>query len=86
MISMYLRITSLAQLKKESGNGAEFFILLNHNLRSSKWIRWDEERELFLITNYIDGTEQVLTEKQVMEKLYTNIGYAMTKGALCKDG
>ena len=79
-----MKIESLEQLKRESENGAEFFILLNHNLRSSKWIVWDAEDQKFYITNYIDGTDQTLTENQLMDKEWTNIGYAMTKGALYK--
>jgi len=81
------RITSLEELKREAQGeqDAEFFILLNFYLRSSKRIIWNEEDKRFFILNYIDGTEQVLTEAQLMDKGYTNIGYAMTKGALFKD-
>ena len=35
---MPLRITTLGCLKQEAREGEGFFILLNHNLRSSKWI------------------------------------------------
>ena len=81
------RITSLEQLKKEArgDQNAEFFILLNGYLRSSKRIVWDEEEKQFFIFNYIDDTEQVLTEAQLMDKGFTNIGFAMTRGALFKD-
>ena len=83
--STAVRINSLEELKKESEGGAEFFILLRHNLRSSKWVVWDEEERLFYVTNFIDETEQRVTEEQMMDRGYTNIGYAMTKGALFKD-
>ena len=81
------KITSMEQLKKESNDGsdAEFFILLNFNLRSSKRIVWEEEEKRFFIINFIDDSEQKLTEAQLMDKGYTNIGYAMTNGALFKD-
>ncbi len=81
------KITSMEQLKKESKDqwDGEFFILLNGNLRSSKRIVWEEEEKQFFITNFIDDSEQELTEAQLMDKRYTNIGYAMTKGALFKD-
>lgn len=81
------QITSMEQLKKEAQGeqDTEFFILLNFYLRSSKRIIWDEEDKRFFILNYIDDTEQMLTEAQLMDKGYTNIGYAMTKGALFKD-
>jgi hypothetical protein len=82
---MPARITTLERLKKESEEGAEFFILLSHNLRSSKWIQWDKESRVFSITNRIDESEQELSEEQIMDRQYTNIGYAMTKGALFKD-
>jgi hypothetical protein len=59
--------------------------LLRGYLRSSKRIVWEENEKKFFIINFIDDTEQVLTEAQLMDKGYTNIGYAMTKGALFKD-
>ena len=84
---MAVQIKSLEQLKKESDNGAEFFILLGKSgiLKSSKWILWDSEENKYFIRNYIDETEQELTENQLMDKEYTNIGHAITKGALYLD-
>jgi hypothetical protein len=81
---MPMRITSLEQLKAESEQGAEFFILLNYNLRSSKDIVWDAKAKKFHIFNQIDDTEQHLTEHQLMDESLTNIGYAMKNGALFK--
>lgn len=85
MIPMPLRITSLEHLKHEAREGAGFFILLKHNLRSSKWIVWNDYNRVFFITNFVDGSEQKLTEQQIMDRQYTNIGFAITKGALFKD-
>jgi hypothetical protein len=82
---MSLKITSLEQLKHEAREGAGFFILLKHNLKSSKWIVWNEYNRVFFITNFVDGSEQKLTEQQIMDREYTNIGFAMTKEALFKD-
>ena len=82
---MAARISFTEELKKKSERGVEFYILLRHNLRSSKWIVWDQEEGLFYITNFIDETEQKLTKEQIMDREYTNIGYAMTKGALFRD-
>jgi hypothetical protein len=82
---MPIQIKSIEALKKEANHGAEFFIRLQGCLRSSKYIDWDEEARLFVIWNYIDDTEQELSEKQLMDRDCTNIGYAMTKGALFKD-
>jgi len=81
---MPTRMTSMEQLKAESEQGAEFFILLNHNLRSSKDIVWDAQAKKFHIFNHIDQTVQHLTERQLMDESITNIGYAMKKGALFK--
>lgn len=80
------QISTMEALKKEADGerDPEFFILLNGYLRSSKRIIWDEKDQLFYILNYIDDTEQELTEAQLMDRDYTNIGYAMTKGALFK--
>lgn len=58
---MPVRIESITQLKKEEAAGAEFFILLNHNRRSSKRIEWDEEDKRFFVFNLIVDSEQVLT-------------------------
>jgi hypothetical protein len=84
---MSTRIGSLEELKREaqSEQYPEFFILLRGYLRSSKRISWDEGKRRFSIINFIDDTEQVLTESQLMDREYTNIGYAITKGALFKD-
>ena len=81
------RITSLEELKKEAQGeqDTEFFILLRGYMRSSKRIIWDEGKKRFFIRNYIDDTKQKLTEAQLMDQDYTNIGYAMTTGALFKD-
>ena len=82
---MPTRIPSTEQLKAEAEQGAEFFILLNLGLRSSNDIVWNAEAKRFHIFNHIDQTEQHLTERQVMDRDFTNLGYAMKKGALFKD-
>ena len=70
-----MRIESLEQLRKECKSGAEFFILLNRNLRSRKWIIWNDVNNKFFIHNFIDETEQELTEYQLMDRKWTNLGY-----------
>lgn len=75
------QINSIEQLKKESSESKEFFILLNFNMRSSKDIHWDENRRTFDICNHIDDSQQELTEEQIMDENYTNIGEAIRKGA-----
>jgi hypothetical protein len=80
-----MSITTLERLKQEAREGAGFFILLSRNLRSSKWIVWNDYNRVFFVTNFMDGSEQKLTEQQNMDRQYTNIGLAMKKGALFKD-
>lgn len=84
---MVVQIKSIEHLKKESGNGAEFFIVLGKSgvLKSSKWIEWDNDENRFFVLNYIDGIEQELTEEQLMDHGYTNIGQAIMNGALYLD-
>ena len=77
---MNKKINSIEELKKVcSGETQEFFILLNFGLKSSKRIDWDGET--FFVYNCIDDTEQELTEAQIMDKDYTNIGEAIQKKA-----
>lgn len=79
------RIRSLAQLKELAKNGLECFILLNGGLRSSKYISYDPDRNSFYILHYIDGSDETLTEAQILDSSYCNIREAMKKGALIKD-
>ena len=81
------KITSMEQLKKEADDqdDAKFFIPLRGYLRSNKRIIWEKDVKKFFIINCIDDSFQELTETQLMDKRYTNIGYAISKGALFKD-
>jgi len=82
---MAAKIKSIEHLKKEAINGCDCFILLNGILRSSKHIWYDKAPKQFEIINLIDGSEQVLSETEIMDKNFTNIGHAMINGALYKD-
>ena len=79
------RIKTIGQLKQLAKDGMECFILLNGGLRSSKYISYNPDDNSFYILNYIDDTEQELTETQLLDSEYTNIGEAMEKGALIMD-
>ena len=79
------RIRTIDQLKELAKNGLDCFILLNGGLRSSKHIRYYPDENRFYVLNLIDDSEQELTENQIMDKGYTNIGEAMKKGALIMD-
>ena len=82
-----MRIRTIEQLKElaRGENGLDCFILLNGGLRSSKYIRYYPEENSFYVLNFIDGSEQELTESQILDSAYTNIGEAMKKGALILD-
>jgi hypothetical protein len=60
----------------------DYFIQLNFGLRSSKQIDYSPETEKYYILNEIDDTEQELDEKQLFDRVFTNIGYAIQNGAL----
>ena len=79
------RVNSIEQLKELAKNGLECFILLNGGLRSSKYIRFHPDDNSFYVLNLIDDSEQELTESQILDSAYTNIGEAMKKGALIMD-
>jgi uncharacterized protein YaaR (DUF327 family) len=79
------RIRTIEQLKELAKNGLDCFILLNGELRSSKHIRYYPDDNSFYVLNLIDGSEQELTEAQILDSSYTNIGEAMRKGALIMD-
>lgn len=75
-------IKDIKELKKLAAkeDGIDCFILLNGNCKSSKHIKYDKEDKKFEVINFIDDTEQLLTE----EELHTasNIGEALKKNAL----
>ena len=79
------RIKTIEQLKELAKDGLDCFILLNGGLRSSKHIRYYPDDNSFYVLNLIDDSEQELTESQILDSAYSNIGEAMKKGALIMD-
>ncbi len=80
------QIRTIGRLKElTTKGGLECFILLNGGLRSSKFIRYYPDDNSFYVFNYIDDTEQELTEAQILDRQHSNIGEAMEKGALIRD-
>lgn len=81
------RIRTMRRLKElaQNENGLDCYILLNGCLRSSKHIRYFPDDNSFYVLNLIDDSEQELTESQILDDAYTNIGEAMKKGALIMD-
>lgn len=82
-----IRVRNIDHLKELINNEkTDFFICLDGGLRSSKTICPLDDNK-FLVFNEIDGTEEEFTEQELMDKDFTNIGEAMTAGALyCYDG
>ncbi|OGS23241.1 MAG: hypothetical protein A2252_09150 [Elusimicrobia bacterium RIFOXYA2_FULL_39_19] len=77
-----LQVKSLEHLKKILFKGpGEFFIALNYDCKSSKTVSYDKKSKVFYVTNWIDGTEQELSSRQIMSVGWTNIGKAIKKGA-----
>ena len=83
---MATQVKSTDQLKTilADGETKDFFILLNFGLRSSKAISYDGS-STFYVLNEIDGTEQELTEQELMDSDITNIGKAINNGAFYLD-
>lgn len=83
---MAKQVKSVNQLKTilADGETKDFFILLNFGLRSSKAISFDGDNT-FYVLNEIDGTEQELTEQELMDSDITNIGKAINNGAFYMD-
>lgn len=75
-------VNSIDQLKKLAVDGADFYIALNFGLKSSKTITYISSNDTFEIFNDIDSTFDVLTEEQLFDQSYTNIGHALKNNAL----
>ena len=81
------QIKTVERLKElaKADNGLDCYILLNGGLKSYKHIRYYPDDNSFWVLNFIDSSEQELTESQILNKEYTNIGEAMEKGCLIMD-
>lgn len=76
-------VKNLKDFKKLLKQGYfEFRITLNGGVYSKKEIFLNSKTKKFEIYNSIDDTYQKLTEKQLMDQSYTNIGKALEKKAL----
>lgn len=71
-----MQIKTIEQLKSVCEETSEFYVMLNHGLRSSKNLSYDGDK--FYLIHEIDWSEEELTETELME---TIIGEAITKGA-----
>lgn len=78
---MYKRVKDLQELKhKSSDRCISCFIQLNFGLRSSKDIEYNNSTNTWYIYNYIDDSEQSLTDIELEED--TNIVKALNNNSL----
>ncbi len=61
-----------------------FISLAGGMVRSSKTIFYDSTEKKYDITHEIDGTQETLTESEMLDENKTNIGKALEAGALYK--
>lgn len=76
------KVESIEQIKKlvKEDGGHEFFVWLNHGLRSSKHISFDGKK--YHIENGIDGSRRVISEKTMLDPKKSIIGEALIKDVL----
>ena len=76
------KVDSIEHLKEllKDEETHDFRLMLNGGCYSAKEISYSLDGQ-FIITNCIDGTEQYLSEDELMNQELTNIGIAITKGA-----
>lgn len=73
---MTIKVKDIAHLRELIGKGMNrYHIRLNFGLKSSKWIELNGDN--FYIFNEIDGSDDVLTESEIMN----DIGSAINAGA-----
>ena len=82
----FIPVRSVSQLMDLSKRKqVRCFIQLYYGARSTKRIRYNPDKGLFRIINEIDGSRQELTATELMNNRLTNIGQALTAGALYHD-
>ena len=80
------QIKTIEELKElaSTPDGLECSITLNGGITSSKHIWYSDRRKVFNIVNFIDSTDQELSERELFDNNLTNIGEALNLGALYK--
>ena len=74
------KVNDLAHLRQLINEGKHrYFIALNFGLRSSKYITLNGSN--FCVFNEIDGSDDILTDEEIMDERYTNIGAAIKLNA-----
>lgn len=76
------QIKNIEELRKQIDKGNHEFYISLGPIRSSKFIdRSKYNADHFYVYNESDNSEQTLTEAQMLDRGYTNIGHAMKRGA-----
>jgi len=83
------QIKDVEELKKlatdAEGYDVDYAIMLVHGAYSRKGVQYEPEENLFWVYNHIDDSEQLLTEEQLFDTDYTNVGDAIKKGHFFVD-
>ena len=80
------QIKTIARLKELASRkeGVDCHLKLQFGIVSRKHITYDND-DGFYVHNLVDGSDQVLSEQEVMDEKCTNIGAWMKGGALFED-
>lgn len=87
----HTKVESVKHLKELLANGRpkEFLMQLGGGLvvsrKTMRLVLRGKHKGEFIVYNHIDDSEDYLTEKELVNKEYTNIGDAIEKGAYWTD-
>jgi hypothetical protein len=85
--STHTRVEDIKHLKKllADGKPMDFLMQLGGGLvvsrKTMELVLKGKHKGDFIVYNHIDDSEDYVTEKELMDKEYTNIGEAIEKGA-----
>lgn len=81
----YKKITTIEELNDALNEGCTDFVITNGIVRSSKFITYGDNDGEYEIINLIDDSRQILTEAQLLDPEWSNIGTAMKNGAFFSE-
>lgn len=76
----YQKITTIEELNNAINKGCNDFVITNGIVKSSKFITFGDNDGEYEIINLVDDSRQILTETQLLEPAWSNIGLAMRNG------
>ena len=77
----YKKINTIDDLNRALNEDNTDFVMANGLVRSSKFITYGDNDGEYDIINLIDDSRQILTEAQLFDPEWSNIGTAMKNGA-----